>query len=122
VVVAMGLRDENLLTPVALPVPFGELQLPRVASLAFTQVDALSRFFTTSPSVPDWYPVPAYAVTNPIFLDRDGNGRYDAPRGPPDFCAKPCDSSVFDRGQCPEGQDCLEPGICGIAVIGVCEE
>ena len=62
---------------------FGELQLPRVASLAFTQVKALSRFFTASPPVPDWYPVAPYAVTNPIFLDRDGNGVYDAPRGPP---------------------------------------
>ncbi|WP_437317007.1 PHP domain-containing protein [Sorangium sp. So ce385] len=123
VVVAMGLRDENLLTPVALPVSFGELQLPRVASLAFTQVEALSRFFTASPPVPDWYPVAPYAVTNPIFLDRDGNGVYDAPRGPPPFCARPCDPSVIDPSQCPKGQECLlEERVCGIFVLGRCED
>ncbi|WP_433932362.1 PHP domain-containing protein [Sorangium cellulosum] len=123
VVVAMGLRDENLLTPVALPVSFGELQLPRVASLAFTQVEALSRFFTASPPVPDWYPVAPYAVTNPIYLDRDGNGVYDAPRGPPPFCARPCDPAVLDPSQCPEGQQCLvNERVCGIFVLGRCED
>ncbi|WP_437914220.1 PHP domain-containing protein [Sorangium sp. So ce302] len=123
VVVAMGLRDENLLTPVALPVSFGELQLPRVASLAFTQVEALSRFFTASPPVPDWYPVAPYAVTNPIFLDRDGNGVYDAPRGPPPFCARPCDPAVLDPSQCPEGQQCLvNERVCGIFVLGRCDD
>ncbi|WP_437780174.1 PHP domain-containing protein [Sorangium sp. So ce1097] len=123
VVVAMGLRDENLLTPVALPVSFGELQLPRVASLAFTQVEALSRFFTASPPVPDWYPVAPYAITNPIFLDRDGNGVYDAPKGPPPFCSRPCNPTVLDPSQCPEGQECLlDEGVCGIFVLGRCED
>ncbi|AUX49002.1 hypothetical protein SOCE26_105470 [Sorangium cellulosum] len=123
VVVAMGLRDENLLTPVALPVSFGELQLPRVASLAFTQVEALSQFFTSSPAVPDWYPVAPYAITNPIFLDRDGNGVYDAPRGPPAFCSRPCQPGVLDPSQCPEGQECLQDeAVCGIFVLGRCED
>ncbi|MGK4009138.1 PHP domain-containing protein [Sorangium sp. So ce1036] len=123
VVVAMGLRDENLLTPVALPVSFGELQLPRVASLAFTQVEALSRFFTASPPVPDWYPVAPYAITNPIFLDRDDNGVYDAPKGPPPFCSRPCDPSVLDPSQCPAGQECLQKErVCGIFVLGRCED
>lgn len=123
VVVAMGLRDENLLTPVALPVSFGELQLPRVASLAFTQVEALSRFFTASPPVPDWYPVAPYAITNPIFLDRDGNGVYDAPKEPPPFCSRPCDPSVLDPSQCPAGQVCLQKErVCGIFVLGRCED
>ncbi|WP_438031369.1 hypothetical protein [Sorangium sp. So ce233] len=91
--------------------------------LAFTQVEALSRFFTASPPVPDWYPVAPYAVTNPIFLDRDGNGVYDAPKGPPPFCSRPCDPTVIDPSQCPEGQECLlNERVCGIFVLGRCED
>jgi hypothetical protein len=124
IIVAMGLNDENLMSPVSLDVPFGELQLPRVASLAFTQVEALSMFFPPSPSVPDWYPVMPYAVTNPIFLDTNGNGVYDAPKGNalPPFCSRPCNPEVFDATQCPKGQTCLlEESVCGFFLGGRCE-
>ncbi|NUQ77277.1 MAG: PHP domain-containing protein [Polyangiaceae bacterium] len=124
IIVAMGLNDENLMSPVSLDVPFGELQLPRIASLAFTQVEALATFFPPSPSVPDWYPIAPYAVTNPIFLDTDGNGVYDAPKGNalPPFCSRPCNPEVFDATQCPKGQTCLlEEGVCGHFVTGRCE-
>lgn len=124
VIVAMGLNDENLMSPVSLDVPFGELQLPRVASLAFTQVEALAMFFPPSPSVPDWYPVAPYAMTNPIFLDTDGNGAYDAPlgKGLPPFCSRPCNPDVFDASQCPKSQTCLlEERACGYFLGGRCE-
>ncbi len=124
IVAAMGLNDENLMSPVALDVPFGELQLPRVASLAFAQVEALSMFFPPSPSVPDWFPVAPYAVTNPIFLDTDGNGVYDAPKGNalPPFCSRPCNPEVFDPAQCPTSQSCLlDEGACGYFLAGRCE-
>lgn len=128
-VVAMGLNDENLMSPVLLDVPFGELQLPRIASLAFTQVKALAQFFPPSPAVPDWYPIPPFAVTNPIFLDTDGNGVYDAPLatpsslGLPPFCSRPCNADVFDPAQCPAGQSCLQDEkVCGYYVLGTCED
>jgi hypothetical protein len=124
VIIAMGLQDQNLMSPIALDVPFGELQLPRVASLAFTQVEALAQFFPPSPPVPDWFPVLPYAVTNPIFLDTDGNGAYDAPKGTglPPFCSRPCNPDVFDPSQCPEGQTCLaEERSCGFFLGGKCE-
>lgn len=125
VVIAMGLNDENLMSPISLDVPFGELQLPRVASLAFTQVEALAQFFPPSPPVPDWFPIPPYAVTNPIFLDTDGNGAYDPPLGDgtglPPFCSRPCDPSTFDPTQCPPTQKCLDEGVCGFFLNGTCE-
>lgn len=129
VIVAMGLNDENLMSPVLLDVNFGELQLPRIASLAFTQVKALAQFFPPAPSVPDWYPIPAFAVTNPIFLDTDGNGVYDAPLATPGsnnlppFCSRPCNADVFDPNQCPAGQSCLQQErACGYYVLGTCED
>lgn len=126
VVIAMGLNDENLMAPIALDVPFGELQLPRVASLAFTQVDALAQFFPPSPPVPDWFPVPPYAMANPIFIDTGGDGEYDAPLSDgsklPPFCSRPCDPSVFDPNQCPPTQKCLEEeGVCGFYITSKCE-
>ena len=126
VVIAMGLNDENLMAPIALDVPFGELQLPRVASLAFTQVDALAQFFPPSPPVPDWFPVPPFAMSNPIFIDTDGNGVYDGPLSDgtnlPPFCSRPCDTAVFDPTQCPTPQKCLtEEGVCGYFLSTKCE-
>lgn len=122
VIIAMGLSDENLMSPVALDVPFGELQLSRLASDAFGKIPAISTLFAPTPTVPDWSPVPPYAVTNPIYIDVDGNGRYDAPLPRPDFCSAECDPENLDPDQCPPGQECLgEEHVCGFPIIGRCD-
>lgn len=129
-VVAMGLEDKNLLGPTTLSVPFGELQLPRVAALALAQLGAVAEsFISPSPPVPDWFPIPAFAYSNPIYLDVDGNGQYDAPNGPPPFCSQKCNAALAQinedgedtSGLCPPGQVCLPEGRCGILIEGDCQ-
>jgi hypothetical protein len=122
VIIAMGLEDRNLMSPVSLDVPFGEIQLSRLASDAFGRIPAINALFAPTPTVPDWSPVPPYAVTNPIYIDVDGNGRYDAPLPLPDFCSRPCDPDVLDPEQCPAKQDCLtEEKVCGFPIPGKCD-
>ena len=122
VVIAMGLQTRNLMTPVSLDVPFGEIQLSKVTSDAFALIPVVNTFFGSTPTLPDWFPIPAYAVSNPIYLDTDGNGKYDAPLPVPDFCSKPCDATKFDPTQCPAQQVCLDPeGVCGVAIPPTCK-
>ncbi|WP_437817806.1 PHP domain-containing protein [Sorangium sp. So ce1078] len=122
VLIAMGLEDRNLMSPVSLDVPFGEIQLSRLASDAFGRIPAINALFAPTPTVPDWSPVPPYAVTNPIYIDVDGNGRYDAPLPSPEFCSRPCDPAVLDPAQCPAQQDCLlEEAVCGFPIPGKCD-
>jgi hypothetical protein len=117
VVITMGLRDDNQLRPVVFDIPFGEIQLSQTASGAFADVPVVNMILTSDPSVPDWSPIIPYAMTNPIWIDVDGNGEYDAPYGPPPFCSVPCTADE----QCPVGQACLgEEGVCGIQVAGGC--
>ena len=138
VVVAFGTKPENGMRPVYLDVPFGELQLSRVAALAFGQIEVVKLIFPPPAKVPDFYPVFPYAVANALLLDVDGNGRYDAPPGPdgkarpplPAFCSPPCDATsgeVLDgtKRKCADVQAdyvCLKPeNRCGIAIPGVCD-
>ncbi len=122
VIIAMGLQTQNLMSPVSLDVPFGEIQLSKVTSDAFALIPVVNTFFGSTPTLPDWFPIPAYAVSNPIFLDTDGNGEYDAPLSFPDFCSKPCDVTKFDPKQCPESQVCLDPeSVCGVAIAKTCK-
>lgn len=122
VIVAMGLRDGNLMSPVSVDVPFGEVQLSRLAADAFGQLPVLKDFFVPPPTVPDWSPIIPYAITNAIYVDTDGNGKYDPPLPLPGFCSQPCDSSKPDEGQCAPGQVCLErEQMCGINVSGKCD-
>ena len=89
---------------------------------AFALIPVVNSLFTPVPTVPDWYPIPAYAVTNPIYLDTDGNGKYDAPLPYPNFCSRPCDSTKVDPAQCPTGQKCLSPeNVCGLAIVSKCD-
>ena len=70
--------------------------------------------------LPDWFPIPAYAVTNPIFIDTKGDGQYDAPLPPPDFCSRECQ----DANDCASGQVCLagtEPKVCGFNIPDDCD-
>lgn len=119
VIVAMGLEDDNLMRPVVLDVPFGEVQLARVAADAFSRVPVVNELFSPQPIAPDWSRIPPFAITNPIYIDVGDDGRYDAPLPPPEFCSVPCDASQVDG--CPSGQTCLdEEGVCGINIPGRC--
>jgi hypothetical protein len=121
VVIAMGIDDENLLGPVSVDVPYGEVQLARVASDAFGRIPVVNTLFSAPLVVPDWGPMFPYAVTNPIYIDTDGNGRYDAPLPPPDFCSKRCDPASGDADQCPAPQVCLdEEAVCGFVIRNRC--
>jgi hypothetical protein len=125
VVIAMGIEDQNLMRPVSLDIPYGEIQLSKVAADAFALIPVVNTFFTAPPSLPDWFPIPAYAVTNAIYLDKNGNGVYDAPLGLPAFCSLPCDPTS-QSAVCPASQSCIattaDPtkGLCGFAVTDTC--
>jgi hypothetical protein len=130
VVAVMGLHESNWLSPVYLDVPFGELQLPLVASMAFANVPALSFMFPRPVMKPDIYPVRPYAMTNAVLIDSDQNGTYDAPHFRQPFCSPACDAKT---GQLSDGSGlvcsdiqndyvCLEPEKrCGVPISGVCD-
>lgn len=119
VVVAMGLEDRNLMRKGTLDIPFGEIQISKVTADAFSLIPAVSSVFKPVPTMPDWFPIPAYAVTNAIFLDTGNDGNYNAPLPFPEWCSKPCDPVGEDVcGQ----QICLaEPLQCGVVVAAKCE-
>ena len=130
-VTALGTNEASLMRPVQLDVPFGELQLPRVASMAFSHLAVINAIFPTPARIPDFFPIYPMATTGAIFLDRNGNGRYDAPLPYPAFCGAPCDiSSGKITSGARKGDDCktiqadyecLKPeGLCGLPVPGVC--
>ncbi len=120
-IVALGFREENLLSPVSLDVAFGELQLPRVAALAFGAIPAFAVIFSESPTVPDFFPVFPMAVTNAIFLDTDGDGSWKPEKALPAFCEQSCDPTAEDANDvCSEGLICLPTGQCGLSVTGKC--
>jgi hypothetical protein len=121
-VVALGTREDNLLGPVVTDVPFGELQLPRVAALAFSAIPAFSLVFTPTPSIPDFFPIFPMAVTNAVFLDVDRDGRW-APLGPlPTFCERRCDPNAAATADspCDAGEVCLPDGVCGLSIEATC--
>jgi hypothetical protein len=121
VVIAMGLQNQNLMSPVSLDVPFGEIQLSKVTADAFALIPVVNTFFGSTPTLPDWFPTPAYAVSNPIYLDTDGGG-YKAPLPYPEFCSKKCNPTKFDPTQCPTKQVCLDPeGVCGVTIPMTCK-
>ncbi len=121
-IVALGTREDNLLGPVVTDVPFGELQLPRVAALAFSAIPAFSLVFTPTPSVPDFFPIFPLAATNAIFLDVDGDARWSPPGPRPLFCERTCDPAApgDDAGPCDTGEVCLSDGVCGLPIEATC--
>lgn len=117
-VIALGTREENLLRPVYLDIPFGELQLPKVTALAFGSLDAFSPFFPKPAVVPDFYPIFPLAMTNAILLDADGDGAWKAGAELPEFCSRPCGDG---EPACPGDQVCLSPeGVCGYDITTPC--
>jgi len=118
-VIALGAREDNLMRKVVFDVPFGELQLPRVASLAFGSIPAFALLFTPTPAVPDFFPVFPLAATNAVLLDVDGDGKWQ-PEGPlPSFCARPCTEESADE-VCIGREVCLPTGFCGLPIEGEC--
>lgn len=134
VVVVLGYAEDKLMRPVYLDVPFGELQLPRVAALAFSNIPVVNAVFPPPTKVPDFFPVYPMAVSNAIFIDANSNGKYDAPLPFPAFCSPDCvnDGTPKSDGtlksdpkrKCSDLQPdykCLKPeGRCGLDVPGVC--
>lgn len=129
-VVVMGLGERNWMRPAYLDVPFGELQLPLVASMAFGNVPAISFMFPRPVLRPDFYPVRPYAMTNALFIDTDGNGVYDPPHTLKRFCSASCDpatglladGSGLTCDQVQKDYACLEPERrCGVPIPGVCD-
>jgi hypothetical protein len=129
IVKVLGTQEGHEMRPVYLDVPFGELQLPRVASVAFSNLALAAQFFPPPARVPDFYPVFPLAVSNPVFIDTDGNGKYDAPLGAPAFCSARCDKATGKVAgtskTCADIQPnyvCLQPeGRCGLDIPGVCD-
>jgi hypothetical protein len=117
VVIAMGLEDQNLMRKVTRDIPYDEIQISVVTANAFALIPVVNSVFPPIPTMPDWYPIPPYAVTNPIYLDTDGNGKYDAPLPPPDFCSTPCDPTQTPTCPSLSNPDCLTPeNQCGVNV------
>ncbi|HAN31446.1 MAG TPA: hypothetical protein DCQ06_07595 [Myxococcales bacterium] len=128
VVTALGRDEKHWMRPVYLDVPFGELQLPQVAAMAFSNVPLVSSVFPKPVRFPDFYPVRPYAIANAILLDSDGDGVYTAPNPAPAFCSPKCDpkTGLMANGKsCDTLQStytCLTPeGRCGVDIPGVCD-
>lgn len=125
VVIAMGLQDQNLMRPVSLDIPYGEIQISIITAQAFSLIPIVNTLFSPIPLMPDWFYIPAYAVTNPIFIDTDGNGKYDAPLPFPEFCSTSCNPSAAEGtpgNTCPTNQQCVpDKGQCGVIIPNTCQ-
>ena len=108
---------------------------PLTALLTVGQAELLTKLFheviippavetelrRSHPTLPDWFPIPAYAVSNPIYLDTDKKEGYDAPLPFPEFCSQRCGASA-PEAVCSADQVCLaDAEQCGVPVIGKCE-
>lgn len=74
---------EPVFTPVERPI----IDLQAVVVEALSGVAAVANFLETVPPIPETFPITPFAVTNPIWLDRDGDG-FDAP-GLPGWLEQP---------------------------------
>ena len=95
VVIAMGLGGRDL-SPVYAEHPYLKLQIGDILSRSFASVPV--PFDVSGAAVPRVFRVYPYAVTNPVFVDTDGNGRYDAPNPVPEWAAG---TPVLARGRVP---------------------
>lgn len=84
VVVVAGDDDMRpVLTPVELPY----VELQAVVTEALGGIDSIGSLLTPAAPLPRTFPAMPYAITNPIWIDRDGDG-FDAP-GIPDWLVRP---------------------------------
>jgi hypothetical protein len=80
VVIAMGLEGRDL-SPVYGEHPFLKLQIGDILATSLQNVPIGIEI--SSDLVPRVFRIYLYGVTNPVFLDTDGNGAYDAPNPAP---------------------------------------
>lgn len=118
-VITMGTRKDLLMRQVLFDVPFGELQLPRVASLAFASIPAFGLVFSPTPSVPDFFPTFPLAATNAILLDVDGDGKWTPPGPLPFFCKRGCDPNAT-QSSCVADEVCLDSAECALPIDAEC--
>lgn len=75
VVMAMGQGD---LSPVFTPVDIPPIQLQDVVAEALAEVPGVGTLLGEAWPIPRAFPIHPYALTNPVWVDRDGDG-FDAP-------------------------------------------
>jgi hypothetical protein len=80
VVIVMGLDGRDL-TPVYSELPYADLQVGDILARSFSNVPL--PLDMAGSMIPRVYRVYPYAISNPIFVDVDGNGKYDAPHESP---------------------------------------
>jgi len=86
--VAIAIGDESL-SPVFTPVERPIIDLQVVVIDALAGIESVQRFLDPAVPLPETFPITPFAVTNPIWLDRDGDG-FDAP-GVPDWNVEPAE-------------------------------
>lgn len=86
VVTAMADGD---LYPVFTPVEMPPIELDTVVTEALVGIEAVASLISPADPIPQVHPVKPYALTNPIWVDLDGDG-FDAP-GHPDWWVAPED-------------------------------
>jgi hypothetical protein len=88
VVIAMG---EDDLSPMFSPVDIMPIQLQDIVNGAIGEINLgpfdLSSFASSGAPIPRTFPVHPFALTNPIWVDKDGDG-FDPP-GLPDWLIPP---------------------------------
>lgn len=84
--VAIALGDGTM-APVFTPVERPIIDLQAVVVDALSGVSAVQPFLEPAVPIPETYPITPYAVTNPIWVDRAGDG-FDAP-GVPEWMVEP---------------------------------
>jgi hypothetical protein len=84
--VAVVASDDDM-APVFTPVEIPYIDLQVVVVDALSGVQAVSNLIEPAAPIPRVFPALPYAVTNPIWVDRDGDG-FDAP-GVPDWLVRP---------------------------------
>jgi hypothetical protein len=82
VVIAMGLEGRDL-SPVYSEHPYLKLQIGDILSRSFSSIPL--PFDISGALIPRVFRVYPYGVTNPVYLDVDGNGEYDAPNPTPEW-------------------------------------
>lgn len=92
VVIALG-RDT--LDPMYTPVELPPIQLQDVVTDALGGIDAVASLLGPGVPIPRTFPILPYALTNPIWIDQDGDG-FDAP-GLPDWLVEPVDPNAEDE-------------------------
>lgn len=84
---AVIVASDDDMSPVITPVELPHVELQAVVTEALGSLDSLSSFLSPAAPVPRTFPALPYAITNPIWVDRAGDG-FDAP-GVPSWLVRP---------------------------------